>query len=238
MSLGLDDLGPFDPIENLIEYKYRGEITGLKAMRLHEFADELSSDSPAPGGGSVAALCGSLSAALSSMVAALTWTKKGLEERRPRMKSLGDRAQALKDWFVDSVDRDTEAFNSILAARRLPKKTDEEKAARLAALERANQEATQVPLHVLERSVEALDLALGVAREGLQASISDAGVAGACALAAAEGAALNVRINLPSITDAAAAQRFAETREQLLRKAREMSERVRDTVDSSLTEAT
>jgi glutamate formiminotransferase/formiminotetrahydrofolate cyclodeaminase len=236
MSLGLDDLRPFDPAENVIEYKYRGEIGGLRALRVHEFADELSSDSPAPGGGSVAALCGSLAAALSSMVAALTWTKKGLEERRPRMKELGDRAQALKDRFLESVDRDTEAFNAILAARRLPRKTEEENQARLAAIEQANQEATRVPLGVLERSVEALELALGVAREGLAASVSDAGVAGACALAAAEGAALNVRINLPSITDADAAGRFAATLDERLRAARELAEEVRDVVDRALRE--
>jgi glutamate formiminotransferase/formiminotetrahydrofolate cyclodeaminase len=236
MSLGLADLGPFVPGDNVIEYKYRGDIGGLQAMRVHEFADELSSDSPAPGGGSVAALCGSLSAALASMVAALTWTKKGLEDRRPKMKELGTRAQALKDWFVVSVDRDTEAFNAILAARRLPKKTEEEQAARLAALERANQEATRVPLDVLERSVEALELALGVAGDGLPASASDAGVAGACALAAAEGAALNVRINLPSITDADAARQLANAQEKLLGRARDLAEQVRAVVDRVLGE--
>ena len=137
-----------------------------------------------------------------------------------------------------SVDRDTEAFNEILAARRMSKKTDDEKAARLAALEKANQEATQVPLSVVERSVEAMELALGVAREGLPASVSDAGVAGACALAAAEGAALNVRINLPSITDADAARRIADGMDALLRRARELGEQVRTAVDEALREAT
>jgi glutamate formiminotransferase/formiminotetrahydrofolate cyclodeaminase len=236
MSLGLNDLGSFDPAEKIIEHRYRGAVSGLKALRVVDFADELSSDSPAPGGGSVAALCGSLSAALSAMVAALTWPKKGLEDRKPRMRELGGNAQGLKDWFVDSVDRDTEAFNAILDARRLPKKTDEEKAARTRALELANQEATRVPLSVLERSVEALEMALGVAREGLPASVSDAGVAGACALAAAEGAALNVRINLPSITDAGVAREFAEKQEKLLERARKLTEQVRLTVDEVLAE--
>jgi glutamate formiminotransferase/formiminotetrahydrofolate cyclodeaminase len=111
LSLGLAELAPFDPLEKIIEYRYRGAPQGLKAMSLTAFADELSSDSPAPGGGSVAALCGSLSAALSSMVAALTWSKKGMEESRPAMQEIGVRAQALKDWFVDAVDLDTEAFN-------------------------------------------------------------------------------------------------------------------------------
>jgi glutamate formiminotransferase/formiminotetrahydrofolate cyclodeaminase len=234
MSLGLDDLTPFEAADKIVEYRYRGKPSGLKAMTLHGFADELSSDSPAPGGGSVAALCGSLSAALSAMVAALTWSKKGMDDRRPRMGEIGGAAQSLKDWFVEAVDADTEAFNEVLAARRLPKKTEEDAAARDEAIELANQNATQVPLDVLQRSTEALELALGAAREGLPASASDAGVAGACALAAAEGAALNVRINLPSITDATVAKRFADEQQQLLEKARELAVRVRETVDEVL----
>ena len=234
MSLGLDDLTPFDADEKIIENRYRGKVRGLVAMPVHEFADELSSDSPAPGGGSVAALCGSLSAALTSMVAALTWSKKGLQDRRPRMKELGHSSQTLKDWFVVAVDADTEAFNAVLAARRLPKKTEDERAARDAAIERANQGATQVPLDVLGRSVEALELALGVAQEGLPASASDAGVAGACALAAAEGAALNVRINLPSIADRAVAGKLAQRQETLLKQARDLAAAIRDAVEEVL----
>ncbi len=234
LSLGLAELAPFDPAEKIIEYKYRGAPSGLKAMRLTEFCDELSSDSPAPGGGSVAALCGALSASLSAMVATLTWSKKGLEERRPEMGEIGRTGQALKDWFVDAVDRDTDAFNDVIAARRLPKKTDSEKAARLEAIELANQAATRVPLAVLERSVEALDLALRVAGQGMPASASDAGVAGACALAAAEGAALNVRINLPSLTDATVAGEIRESLERLLGRARTTIVDVQRVVDEVL----
>ena len=105
-------------------------------------------------------------------------------------------------------------------------------------VERANQEATRVPLSVLERSVEALELALGVARDGNPSSVSDAGVAGACALAAAEGAALNVRINLPSVTDTAAAERFASRQEQLLRRAGKLAQDVRSAVDEVLNQPT
>lgn len=234
LSMGLDDLSRFDPAEKILEYRYRGARRGLAAMRVHEFADELSSDSPAPGGGSVAALCGGLSAALSSMVAALTWSKKGMESSRPAMKARGERSQVLKDRFVDAVDRDTDAFNAVLAARRLPKSTDEEKAARARAMEQANQEATRVPLTVLEDSVEALALALEVAKDGNPASVSDAGVAGACALAAAEGASLNVRINLPSVTDVEASARFASQQKELLGRARDLAERIRGSVDDTL----
>jgi len=234
MSLGLDDLSSFDPAQNVIEYKYRGAPTGLKAMRLIEFADELSSDSPAPGGGSVAALCGALAAALTAMVAALTWAKKGMEEARPTMRDLGATAQSLKQWFLENVDRDTDAFNAVLAARRLPKKSDEQQTIRDAAIERANQHATRVPLEVLGSSVRAAELALRVAHEGNPASVSDAGVGGACALAAAQGAALNVRINLPSVTDPKVRDEMAAEMSRLLDRAHEVATEVRDAVDAVL----
>ncbi|MEE8411166.1 MAG: glutamate formimidoyltransferase [Acidobacteriota bacterium] len=234
LSLGLAEISPFDPAEKILEYKYQGAPSGLKAMRLTAFCDELSSNSPAPGGGSVAALCGSLSASLSAMVAVLSWSKKGLEARQPEMGEIGRDSQALKDWFIEAVDRDTDAFNAVLAARRLPKKTKDDKAGRLEAIERANQAATTIPLAVLEHSVEAMELALRVAGQGMTASASDAGVAGACALAAAESAALNVRINLPSLTDAAVANEIRESQEQLLARARKTIVEVQRVVDDVL----
>ena len=199
MSLGLDELGPFDPAAKIIEYRFRGAPTGLVAKTVAAFVDELSSDSPAPGGGSVAALAGALSGALSAMVGSLTFTKRGMEAAKPQMESIGRSAQALKDWFLTAVDRDTAAFNDVLAAVRLPRKTDEDRAARDLAMAAANRAATIVPLEVLEHGVTALELALAAAREGNPNSVSDAGVAGACALAAAEGASLNVRINLEGL---------------------------------------
>lgn len=237
LSLGLGDLTPFDPAEKIIEYKYRGAPRGLRSRTLVSFADELSSDSPAPGGGSVAALCGALAGSLASMVAALTHAKKGLEDRRERMEAMGRRGQALKDWFLEAVDRDTQAFQAVLAAIRLPRGTAEEQEVRDAALEAANQGAARVPLEVLEKAVEALDLALGVAGECLEASVSDAGVAGACARAAAEGAALNVRINAPSIGDTAVRETMAARARDLLREAHERADRVREYVDRSLDHA-
>ena len=182
----------------------------------------------------MAALCGSLSAALSAMVAALTWSKTGMEASRPAMKAAGERAQALKDRFLEAVDRDTDAFNAVLAAMRLPKRTDAEIAARSAATREANQNAARVPLEVLSLSVDALDLALEVTRDGNPNSVSDAGVAGAVALAAAEGAALNVRINLPSIDDPSIAGPMAERQNELLSRARTRATEVRDAVDRSL----
>jgi glutamate formiminotransferase/formiminotetrahydrofolate cyclodeaminase len=234
LSLGLDDLAPFDPAAKVIEYRYAGTPTGLVARQVTEFVDELSSASPAPGGGSVAALCGSLSAGLSAMIAALTFTKKGMDKQQKTMEEVGRRAQALKDWFLLAVDRDTDAFNQVLAALRLPRATGEELTTRNEALESANQAATRVPLEVLERSVEALDLALVVARDGNPTAISDAGVAGACALTAGEGAALNVRINLSSLTDAAWIHSTESAAAELIERCRALATEVRETVESAL----
>jgi glutamate formiminotransferase/formiminotetrahydrofolate cyclodeaminase len=236
LSLGLAELGPFDPQQKIIEYRYRGDARGLAALRMTEFVDELSSSSPAPGGGSAAALCGSLSASLSSMVAAVTWSKAGMESVRPAMKELGVEAQALKDWFLAAVERDAEAFNAVLAAMRLPKTTEEEQAARRAAIEEANLEATRVPLEVLERSVRALELASIVAKDGNPNAVCDAGVAGATALAAAEGASMNVRINLPNLTDEQAVGDLLTRHETALTKARELAAVVQNTVEAALTQ--
>jgi glutamate formiminotransferase/formiminotetrahydrofolate cyclodeaminase len=168
------------------------------------------------------------------MIAALTFAKKGMEDRREEMEDLGQRAQALKDWFLDAVDRDTDAFNQVLTAMRLPKATDEELAVRSEALESANQAATRVPLEVLERSIEALELAAVVARDGNPSAVTDAGVAGACALAAGEGAALNVRINLSSLTDVVWTGSTESAAAELIERCRALSTEVRDTVERAL----
>ncbi len=199
LSLGLEEISEFDPAAKIVEYRFRGASEGLVAQTVTEFADVLSKDSPAPGGGSVAALAGALSAALSSMVASLTFAKQGMERTKPSMEAAGQDAQALKDWFLAAVDRDTDAFNGVLTAIRMPRKTDEDLAARDAAMAAANLGATMVPLEVLEHAVEALELALITARDGNPNSVTDAGVGAACALAAAEGASLNVRINLDGL---------------------------------------
>lgn len=202
-SLGLDELSPFDPAQRVIEYRVGSSAGQLVERRLRDFVDELSSDSPAPGGGSAAALCGALAAALAAMVANLTVGKKGHEGAWASLSDLAVRAQALKDWFLASVDEDTRAFDRVLVAMRLPQATEADKAARSAAQEAANRGATEVPLAVLERSLEALDLAAEAARSGNPNSVSDAGVAALCARSGAEGAWLNVSINLPNVKDAA-----------------------------------
>lgn len=200
LSMGLGDLYPFEPEKKIIEYQFdRGGP--LTAMRIDEFADLLSTDAPAPGGGSVAALCGALSGALSSMVGALTHGKKGYEKSFGEMEEAGIEGQRLKEQFIEDVDRDTAAFNRVMDAMRLPKKSDEEKTARDSAIEEATKEATLVPLGVLRRARAAAQLARMVVEKGNRNSISDAGVAALTARTAAEGAYLNVRINLAGIRD-------------------------------------
>ena len=202
-SLGLSDVVPFDPEKKIIERQFRDGGAPLVAMTLGAFADELSMDSPAPGGGSVAALCGALSAALSAMVTNLTVGKKEYESARREMVATAVRAQELKAALLGAVDRDTKAFNKVMEAFRLPKTTPEQAEEKDRAVEDANKEATLVPLEVLEKSVEAVALARVAAAKGNRNSVSDAGVGGLAGQAAGEGAYYNVLINLSGIKDAA-----------------------------------
>jgi len=234
-SLGLAELNPFDPLKKIIEASVEADNPPrLQRMNLREFANELSSDSPAPGGGSVASLAGSLAAALAAMVSNLTAGKKGYEDRRDRMLQAGVEGQRLKDEFLYDIDRDTEAFNEVMAAIKLPKKTDDEKAARGAAMEAANKVATLVPLGVLRRAVPALELAREMARHGNRNSISDAGVGGLMGLSAAEGAYYNVMINLKGIQDAAFVEATGREARALLDQAGGLAAEIRDIVRKEL----
>jgi len=199
-SLGLDQLGPFDAQKKIIEYEFRTRGP-LVSMAVDRFVDEVSSDSPAPGGGSVAALAGSLGAALSAMVANLTVGKKGYEPAWADLSDLAERAQRVATALVRAIDEDTEAFNGVMAAMRLPKTTPEEQAARAQAIDEGYQQAARVPLGTARLCLDAIHLAGEVAHKGNANSASDAGVAALVARAGVEGAALNVLINLGSITD-------------------------------------
>ncbi len=214
-SLGLCDVAPFDPRKKIIEECFRMQ-TPLADMTVSAFCRELASDSPAPGGGSVAALAGALSAGLSAMVAALTFEKKGFEALRPEMEQTGVTAQANMRAQVEAIDRDTAAFNRVMDAFGLPKETEEQKAARRAAIEEANKGATLEPLHTLERTIPALACALTAAQKGNPNSLSDAGVAGLMARAAAMGAYYNVLINLAGIKDEAWKHQIREKADALM----------------------
>jgi glutamate formiminotransferase len=201
-SLGLDQLAEFDADKKVIEYQFRTRGP-LVSMAVDRFVDEVSSESPAPGGGSVAALAGSLAAGLAAMVANLTVGKKGYEAAWAELSDLAVRAQEVKDRLVRAVDADTDAFNAAMAAMRLPKATPAEQAARNAALEAGYQQAARVPLQTAVACLEAMRLSLVVAEKGNANSASDAGVAALMARAGVDGAILNVLINLGSVKDEA-----------------------------------
>ncbi len=199
-SLGLAQLSPFDPDKRVIEYAVR-VAAPLASMTVGRFADEVSSNSPAPGGGSVAALAGSLGAALAAMVANLTVGKAGYESAWESSSALAERAQGLKAALLAAVDEDTKSFDGVLAAMRLPKGTEEEKTARAAAIAAAYETATAVPLTTARLCLQAVELAEQAATTGNRNSASDAGVGALLAKAGLDAAVLNVRINLPSVRE-------------------------------------
>jgi glutamate formiminotransferase/formiminotetrahydrofolate cyclodeaminase len=200
-SMGLREIAPFDPMEKIIEYQAGLTDGPLVSMTGREFVDELSTDSPAPGGGSVAALCAAQAAALVAMVANLTVGKKKYAAVDERVKEIAVTAQAAKDRFLAAIDDDTAAFNAVLDCFRLPRNSDEQKQTRERAIAAATRRATEVPLTVLEQLPEVLALAAEIAEIGNENSLSDAGVAALTGLAGAEGAYYNVLINLASLRD-------------------------------------
>ncbi|MFA4838348.1 MAG: glutamate formimidoyltransferase [Candidatus Neomarinimicrobiota bacterium] len=200
-SMGLSEISPFDPQKKIIEFQVREFEKVLVNLSVRDFIDELSMDSPAPGGGSVSALCGALAGGLIAMVANLTHGKKGYERFNCRMNEIAGQAQELKDELLRLIDLDTAAFNRVMACYRLPKKTDDEKRARNVALEEAMKQATLVPLEVMKTTQKTIRLMDFVVKHGNVNSISDAGVGALCAETAVKGAAMNVRINLASVSD-------------------------------------
>ena len=208
-SMGLNEISPFNPEERIIEYQLRSAADSqLVNMGVTEFVDELASDSPAPGGGSVSALASAMSAGLTNMVGVLTYNKKGYEDHWEAIETISNEAQALKDTFLRLVDEDTESFNQVLAAMRLPKKTDEQVTARDAAIQKATIHSADIPLQVMKHSLRSMELAAQMAEIGNQNSLSDAGVAMLQAKAGLEGAAMNVLINIPGIEDTSVVKDF------------------------------
>ena len=202
-SMGLSELKPFDPKEKVIELKIESaeQKTSLVKMDLREFCNETLSDSPAPGGGSVAALMGALGASLGGMVANLSAGKRGWDDRLEYFSDWAVKAQQLKDELLSLVDEDTAAFNRVMDAFGLPKESAEEKAARTAAIEEATKRAAEVPLKVMQTASRSYELLAEMGENGNPASISDVGVGTLATRACIDGAALNVRINLRQLKD-------------------------------------
>jgi glutamate formiminotransferase/formiminotetrahydrofolate cyclodeaminase len=201
-SMGLSELKPFDPRDKVIEYKIAATAgKSLVKMNLRQFCNETLSDSPAPGGGSVAALMGALGAALGGMVANLSAGKRGWDDQLSYFSEWAVKGQQLKDELLFLVDEDTAAFNKVMEAFGLPKDSVEEKTARSKAIQKENQFAAEIPLKVMETASRSYDLLAEMAAKGNPASISDVGVGLLATRACIEGAALNVRINLSGLKD-------------------------------------
>ena len=201
-SMGLSELKPFDPKEKVIEFKIESDSgKSLLKMNLREFCNETLSDSPAPGGGSVAALMGALGASLGGMVANLSAGKRGWDDKIKYFSDWAVKAQQLKDELLALVDEDTAAFNKVMDAFGLPKESAEEKSARSAAVEQATKYAAEIPLKVMEMASRSYELLSEMAEKGNPASISDVGVGALATRACIGGAALNVRINLAGLKD-------------------------------------
>jgi len=201
-SMGLSELKPFDPKEKVIEFKMgSGSKKSLLKMNLREFCNETLSDSPAPGGGSVAALMGALGASLGGMVANLSAGKRGWDDKLEYFSNWAVKAQQLKDELLALVDEDTAAFNKVMDAFALPKESAEEKVARSAAVEKATKYAAEIPVRVMETASKSYELLAEMADKGNPASISDVGVGALATRACIDGAELNVRINLGQLKD-------------------------------------
>jgi glutamate formiminotransferase/formiminotetrahydrofolate cyclodeaminase len=204
-SLGLGDLAPFKPEDKIIEYAIaarQGKKRKLIVeMPLAGFVEETASESPAPGGGSVAASMGAMGAALATMVANLSSHKRGWDARWEEFSNWADKGKAYYVELLRLIDDDTAAFNKVMDAMGLPKGTDAEKAERTRAIQAATKGAIEIPLRVMEVALASMEVAKAMAEIGMEASVSDAGVAALCARSAVMGAHLNVRINCPSLTD-------------------------------------
>jgi len=201
-SLGLDELTPFDPQQKIIEYQLaQEEKTPLVQMNLREFANETASESVAPGGGSISAYVGALGVSLATMVANLSSHRRAWDSRWEEFSEWAEKGQIAKDALLKMVDEDTNAFNKIIDAVRMPKGTEAEKIARKNAMQAATKYAIEVPFNVMELSLNSFEVIKGMAENGNPNSITDAAVGALCARAAVHGAYLNVKVNTGDLED-------------------------------------
>jgi len=237
-SMGLDDLKPFNPREKVIEYMLedaeKGDRKDLVDLTVKAFAEETSRESPAPGGGTIAAYMGALGAALGAMVANLSSHKAGWDERCGEFAVWADKGQALMSELLRLVDEDTEAFNRIMTAFGLPKKTEEDKAARAQAIQDATLHAAQVPLRTMKTAFQVFELCKTMALEGNPNSVSDAGVGALAARAAVLGAGLNVKINAGALKDRQQADALIAEADTLIAQANDAEQEIMAMVEKKL----
>jgi len=234
-SLGLDDLKPFNPQEKIIEYMLLEDAAHpLIDMTLSEFADETASESPAPGGGSIAAYVGALGVSLGTMVANLSAHKRGWDDSWEEFSDWAEKGMAYQESLINLVDEDTSAFNKIMDAFGLPKGNDEEKIVRQDAIQNATRYATEVPFKVLETSYNSMEVMKAMADIGNPNSITDAGVGALCARTAVRGALLNVKINAAGLKDEAFAKDIVAKGDEIAEKARIQEEEIMVIVEGKL----
>ena len=219
-SLGLDELAPFDPDKRIIEYFLEEKGKKLVDLSLTDFVHETASDSPAPGGGSVAAYVGAVGIALGSMVANLTSHKRGWDDRWEEFSAWAEKGKVIYDELLKLVDKDTEAFNQIMEAFKLPKETNVEIAARKSAIQAATRNAIEIPFLVMQLSSVSLDIVEAMAETGNPNSVTDAGVGALCAATAVSGAYLNVLVNASSYQDKDAIKNLLDQAAELELKAK------------------
>ncbi len=234
-SLGLDDLAPFKPEERVIEYLLGDPATSrLVSMTLADFTAETASESPAPGGGSIAAYIGALGAALGTMVANLSSHKRGWDERWKEFSDWAEKGQAHAQELLRLVDEDTRAFTVVMDAFGMPKSTDAEKAARKDAIQAATKYATQIPFKVMETSLASMTVIKAMAEQGQETSVSDAGVGALCARSAVMGAYLNVKINAAQLADKAFAGDIVARGAEIERNAQAMESEILAIVNAKI----
>jgi glutamate formiminotransferase/formiminotetrahydrofolate cyclodeaminase len=234
LSMGLDELGPFDPQKRVIEYLIAEGTDKLVGMSLRGFADETASESPAPGGGSIAAYCGAMGASLAAMVANLSSHKRGWDDKWEYFSDWAEKGQRIKDALLKAVDEDTAAFNKIMKAFELPKGTDAEKAARKQAVQDATKYAIEVPFKVMGLCLEAMEVAKAMADTGNPNSVTDAGVGALSARTGVRGAFLNVKINASGYSDKAFVDDILAKGEAIEAKALALEEEVMAIVHSKI----
>jgi glutamate formiminotransferase/formiminotetrahydrofolate cyclodeaminase len=234
-SMGLHDVAVFD-IEKKALGLPRTPEKALVQMKVVDFADEVSRYTPAPGGGSIAALAGSLGASLASMVANLTYGKEGTEERDPELARIAEQAQVVKDRLMAAVDDDTNAFNVFMQALRLPQNTPEEKAIRTQKMQEGIKIAIEVPWGTATQSLEAMKLCRDVARIGNPNSLTDGAVGSQMAMAGVRGGLWNVVINLKDLKDTAYVREMQKKCDALLAEATALAAQVAAEVDRRLAE--
>lgn len=229
-SLGLDDLKPFVPEKSIIEYRMKSVKKRLIDIDIQSFADETASESMAPGGGSIAALVGALGVSLGTMVANLSAHKAGWDEKWEYFSEWAVKGQKLKEKLLFLVDEDTNAFNKIIDALRLPKTSDNEKKLRADAIENATKYATEIPLQVMLTGYQSLEIMEEMANKGLQNSLSDAAVGMLCARTAVSGAYFNVKINAKDIKDRAFAEDLLQKAEKIYKETLERENQLTQSV--------